>query len=258
MRLIASLLICAVALHADFSYRSRISITGGELYASLAASGKHGADPITVTKLIKGYRMAILSHQHTTVIDVNSETITEIDYAKKNYSVIPFAMMKRALDAAEAKAVHQATFDIAPQAPSGLGKPPGILNPEEKAFRLTAPGGSIQVELDTWIGTIPGYEQLTDFNAKLASKLGWTFASGFSELALRAPESWQALGEAARQLNQSLGAPLMTTLKITAADRLLLEGSVELTNFGGGVQENSKFDPPAGFKKVDPVLPAVP
>ncbi len=67
-------LLSSTPLLADFSYESRIRITGGELYDALGKLGPHGRDPVIVTKLIRGRRMAILSRRHTTVIDLDAAT----------------------------------------------------------------------------------------------------------------------------------------------------------------------------------------
>lgn len=76
----AALFSCA-PLRADFSYQSRVQVSG--------------SDPIVTTRAIKGRRMAILSKGHTSVIDLDAETITEIDFPRKTYSVVPFAKWKR-------------------------------------------------------------------------------------------------------------------------------------------------------------------
>src|SRR5215475_7793603 len=86
----------ANALRADFSYQSTTQITGGSLYNMLKALGPlaHGArDPIVTTNMIKGNRMATVSKDRISVINLDAETITEIDLAKKQYSVMTFAQM---------------------------------------------------------------------------------------------------------------------------------------------------------------------
>ena len=99
---------------------------------------------------------------------------------------------------------------------------------------------------------------MIDFNRRLAEKMGYAFASGMAQLALSAPQTLQGFGEAAKELNKAPGAPLQTTIKIVGPSGTLAEASIQLDNFGGGIQDGTRFDPPAGFKKVDAVLPHAP
>jgi hypothetical protein len=262
MRIVLAIVLAAsscAGLRADFSYERRIQITAGELYDTLRALGPrtpgiHG--PIATTNLIKGNRMALIVKGHTTVIDIAAETITEIEFSKKTYSVTPFAQMKKLLEDATAHVPTEAGFKVSVQKP-GPAKIMGILNASETIISLTGSGGQ-NITVDSWIGTVPGYEQMIDFDRRLADKMGYSFASGMAPLALSAPETLQGFGEAARELNKAPGAPLLTTIKIAGAGRMLAEASIHLDNFGGGIQDGTRFDPPAGFKKVEAVPPVSP
>ena len=248
------LLLSCAALHAELSYRSRIQITGGQLYNAMGASGPHARDAVIATRLIKGYRMAVLERKLTTVIDLEAETVTTIDYAKKTYAVTPLAEMKQRLEDAEARAPHEDGFTAAPE-PATATAPVGLINASQIAFRLLGSGGKFNVTADSWIAIVPGYEQMTDWIERLAAKMGnrsaYVFASGLAELALRTPESVQGFNEALERLNQAQGAPLQTEISISGPDGSVAQASIELSNFGGGVQDAAKFSPPANFKKVE-------
>jgi hypothetical protein len=254
-----------VPLRADYSYQSRIQITAGVLYDALRAVGSRtpgnrnpaSATNVTTTSLIKGNRMALIGRGHTTVIDIAAGTITEIEFSKKTYSVIPFPQMKKLLDDAAAQAPHEDSFKVSAEK-TGQTKILGILNASETILSLAGSSGGENITIDSWIGTVPGYEQMIDFNRRLADKMGYAFASGIAQLALSAPQTLQGFGEAAKELNKAPGAPLFTTIKIAGATGTLAEVSIHLDNFGGGVQDVTRFDPPAGFKKVDAVLPHAP
>src|SRR5690348_13795242 len=100
---------CAT-LRADFSYQDTTQITGGALYSMLRALGpltRGAREPIVATHLLKGNRMASISKDRTTIIDLDKETSTEIDTGKKSYSVVTFAQMKQAMDDAVARAKQQ-------------------------------------------------------------------------------------------------------------------------------------------------------
>jgi len=249
LRVLGNLLACAacfcVPLRADYSYQRSIKVTPGS------------RDPVVTTNLIKGNRMALISKRHTTVIDIAAETITEIEFPKKTYSVIPFAQMKKLLEDAAAHTPLETSFKVTSQRP-GPTKPFGIVNAQETVISLAGASGGENITVDSWIGTVPGYDQMIGFDRKLADKMGFAFASGVAQLALNAPQTLQAFGEAAKELNKAPGAPLLTTIKIAGPDGILAVASIQLDNFGGGIQDATRFDPPAGFKKVDAVLPHAP
>jgi hypothetical protein len=268
MRIVLAILLAACScagLRADYSYQRRIQITAGELYDALRALGPRtpgirdpvAAANITTTNLIKGDRMALIAKGHTTVIDIAGETITEIEFSKKTYSVIPFAQMKKLLEDAAARVPHETSFKVTVQRPSQT-KIFGILNASETIVAIEGASGGENITVDSWIGTVPGYDQMIDFNRRLAAKMGDAFASGMAQLALSAPQTLQGFGEAAKELNNAPGAALQTTIKIAGSGGTLAEASIHLDDFGGGIQDQSKFDPPAGFKKVDAVLPHAP
>jgi hypothetical protein len=238
------LAVCSTdVLHADYSYQRRIQITGSAA--------------VTTTNLIKGSRMALIARGHTTVIDVAAETITEIEFSKKTYSVLPFVQMKKLLEDAAAATPQETGFKVTVQH-LAQSKAFGILNASETILSLAGASSGENITVDSWIGTVPGYEQMVDFNRRLADKMGYAFASGMAQLALSAPQTWQGFGEAAEEINKTPGAPLLTTIKIAGSGGTLAEATIRLGNFGGGIQDAAKFDPPAGFKKVDAVLPALP
>ncbi len=235
------LLFCAVA-RADFSYQSRVQINGSE--------------PVTVTRAIKGLRMAILTHKHTEVIDLDSQTITDIDYSKKTYAVIPFATWKKALDDAAAHAPRETGFRVSTRPGGGsASKPIGILNAAESVIDMAGASGALNINIDTWLETIPGYEQMHDFIDRLAAKLGYPFAAGLGQQALRVPDSLPGLDAAIKQWNQSVGAPIDTTIRIASPQKSIMEVSIHLGKFGGGAQQAALFNVPDGFKKVDGSVP---
>jgi hypothetical protein len=255
LRRVFILLLASASVRADFSYQSRIQFAGSE--------------PVVTTRAIKGRRMAILTRRHTSVIDLDAETITEIDFAKKAYAVIPFAQWKKKLDDAAALEPREASFKVSIHAGASASstKPIGILNAAESIIDIAGASGALNVTVETWVGAVPGYEQMRDFIDKLAEKLGYAFASGLAEAALRAPESLQGFDEALKHLNQSRGAPIESSIKITGSgkttgpgkianpDKTIAEASIQLSKFGGGAQLAATFAPPEGFKKVDGTVP---
>jgi hypothetical protein len=244
LRRVFILLLASASLRADLSYQSRVQINAGEA--------------IVTTRAIKGPRLAILTKRHTSVIDLDAETVTEIDFVKKAYAVIPFAQWKKVLEDAAAPSPREASFKLSIRAAGGNAgstKPIGVLNAVESAMDLKGVSGGLNITIDSWVETIPGYEQMRDYTNRLAAKLGYVFAAGLAQPALRVPASLPGLEEAVRQLNQSRGAPVESSIKITTPDKTVAEVSIQLGKFGGGAQPAATFNVPDGFKKVDATVP---
>src|SRR3569833_226621 len=81
----------------DYTYQQTTQITGGSLLKMMKTVGvfssqaRHMGDPIVSTIYLKGNRMADVSPQQIQIIDLDQETITQIDVEKKTYSVMTFA-----------------------------------------------------------------------------------------------------------------------------------------------------------------------
>src|SRR5579864_7453118 len=98
------LLACLPAcLLADFSYEESTKITGGAMAGVMKFAGafsKQAREPIQSTVAVKGNRMLHGNKDRMSVIDLDNETITEINFQKKTYSVMTFAEMKQAMEQA--------------------------------------------------------------------------------------------------------------------------------------------------------------
>src|SRR5215467_343004 len=98
--LILSMYVSIPALRADFSYEENSRITGGAVMAAMkvaAVFSKQAREPMRSTVAVKGDRMVNLGPTHASIIDLNKETITSIDFQKKTYSVMTFAEMQQAM-----------------------------------------------------------------------------------------------------------------------------------------------------------------
>src|SRR5260370_21638982 len=96
----------ASLLLADFSYEENARVTGGALAAGMkvaAVFSKQAREPMRTTIAVKGDRMVHLSSTHGSIIDLSKETITNIDFQKKTWSVMTFAEMQQAMEQAAQK-----------------------------------------------------------------------------------------------------------------------------------------------------------
>src|SRR5258708_39664822 len=70
-------------LLADFSYEQSTKMTGGSMMGMMKLAGafsKQAREPIQASVSVKGNRMVHGYKDHATVIDLDSETITEINF----------------------------------------------------------------------------------------------------------------------------------------------------------------------------------
>ncbi len=78
-----------VSSFADFRYDETTKITGGTLVTmtkfmgAFSKNARQLTDPVNTTVLVKGNRMAHIDKETTEIIDLDKETITNIDHTKK-------------------------------------------------------------------------------------------------------------------------------------------------------------------------------
>jgi hypothetical protein len=247
-RSIFALLLCgsAVLVRADFTYQETTQMTGGSMAAMLRALGpltRAAREPIVSTHIVKGNRMATVTKDRVTVIDLDKETITTIDAAKKTYSVMTFAEMKQAMEDA-AKRMQgrqknkgddksedvQAQFKISAKA-TGQSKTVQGLNAKEMLITMAMEGkntktgdsGAMEISTDAWYAPVPGYGEVKEFHKKMAVKLGNMFSSGMQQISqMAAAQGGQAnmsesMEQVAKELAKIDGVPVESLVKMGAS-----------------------------------------
>ena len=111
--------ICAVlsgtTLMADFSYEQTSQMTGGFLTKMPAMlGGNKMREPQHSTIAVKGNRLAHIFADHASIIDLDKETITDIRFKDKAYSVMTFAEMKQMMESMQAKSKAECRVRPAP------------------------------------------------------------------------------------------------------------------------------------------------
>jgi hypothetical protein len=267
---------CA-GLRADFSYQESTQMTGGALVSILRLGGpftRKAREPIVSTVLIKGNRMATLGKENSKIIDLDKETITEINLSKKNYSVITFAQMRQAMDdaMARAQALQQkrkaepqgsqpnvdAKFKVSAKA---TGKTKSVQNLTAKEMVITmdlegtdkdtGQSGSLTVINDAWMANVPGYEQVKAFHQKMAQKLAREFQPELSRMAMSDPRMMQGMAESAKELSKVSGVPVETVMKMGSGITVDTTDS-NSEKQGPSVRDAITSGLPFGRKKKDP------
>ena len=118
--------------YADASYQETVQVTGGSLVDAfkklpfMPKSMKQMLEPIVSRKAVHGNQLVSISSSTAEIIDLDQETLTQINNQQKTYSVVTFAQMRQAfknapkkLEEAQAKAREQQ-----PATPGDQANPP--------------------------------------------------------------------------------------------------------------------------------------
>jgi hypothetical protein len=222
-----SVLIAAVAagtmLYADFSYQQTTTITGGMMAGMMNMVGlfsKSAKEPVVVTVALKGDKMAHRGKNESTVIDLNAQTITHIDFQRKTYSVMTFDEMKQALEQMSKKMEKQK--DGAPQPDfkvsldatgntkqiAGYDAKEAVLKMEMQATDAkSGQQGSMAITTDMWLATgVAGYDQVRDFYRRMAEKIDW---SPNSNMFMSQPQMAKGMAGASKEMAKLEGVPVL-------------------------------------------------
>jgi len=230
-------------LLADFSYEQSTKITGGMMAGVMKFAGafsKQAREPLQSTVAIKGNRMFNGNKDHAQVIDLDSETITEINFPKKTYSVMTFAEMKQAMEQAMQRA-KDAPKQQQPQQDqksdvktdfkldiknTGQSKEINGLQAKETILTMQIEGtdqktgnkGAMVVISDMWLAPkVPGYEEVRNFHRRMAEKMAWTPDSSGMNAFMSRPDMARAMENMRKEGAKMDGIPILTVMKMTGA-----------------------------------------
>jgi hypothetical protein len=221
---------CGTCLLADFSYEQTSKMTGGMMAGVMKFAGafsKQAREPIKTTVLVKGNRMAQLSSTIGHIIDLDKETITDIDFQKRTYSVVTFAQMAEALKQLEAKmksekGSEQANLNVkASVKETGQTKPFSGVTAREMVVTLEMEGtdqktgqtGTFMViTADMWIAPQAGYDEVSQFHQRMGQKLNWApgagmFSQGRGDIA-------RAMADVQKEAAKLDGLPVFQVVKM--------------------------------------------
>lgn len=250
--LAAAMLAMPALVFADYTYQETSQITGGSILKMIKMAGvfssdaRKAGDPIVSTVYLKGNRLARVSPEQIEIIDLDKETITNIDPPKRTYTVMTFQQMKDAMERAmqqakQEQAAHPSnaaaenpdakdvkmSFDVhvrntgVEKQVSGLGAKEAILTMLMKATNeKTQQSGSMAITNDMWmVPDVPGYEQVRAFYKRMGEKMGPMFSGmGMSMMRTLAqqPGATQALSDMRTEMEKLKGVPVMQIMRMGA------------------------------------------
>ena len=180
--------------------------------------------------MVKGDRMAHIGANHISVIDLKSETITDVDPVKKTYSVITFADMAKAMQQMADKMAEKGKEQKAEmnfktslketgekKVISGFNTKEVVLTIEMEATdQKSGNKGAMTVVSDMWLAPqIPGYEEVKDFYKRMATKLAWT--PGTNGMAMQRGDMMKGMGQLAKESAKLEGVPILQIMKMGVA-----------------------------------------
>lgn len=184
-------------LRADFSYEQSSKITGGMMAGMMKVAGvfsKTAREPMKSTIMVKGDRMAhLMGDRSGQIIDLSKETITEVNFEKKTYSVMTFAEFAEALKQMDAKMKGQKAKGGESQAEmtvkasvkeTGQKKMVAGHNASEYILTVEMEGTdqktgqkivAMGMTSDMWLAPdIAGYDEVQRFYQRMATKINWS------------------------------------------------------------------------------------
>ena len=217
------------ALLADFTYHETSTITGGLMMSMMKVAGvfsKQAREPIQSTVSVKGDKMVHRSANSATIIDLASGTITNIEFQKKQYSVMTFDEMKQMLeqvsqkmqknDKAEMKFKVSANATDKTKQVAGFEAKEMIMKMEmEGTDKDSGQKGGMSITTDMWIASgIPGYQEVRDFQKRMAEKLNW--APG-GNMFMANPQVAQGMAEVYKEMAKLDGVPVQQFITMGAS-----------------------------------------
>lgn len=216
-------------LLADFSYQETSTITGGMMMSVMRIAGafsKQAREPIQSTVAVKGDKMLHRTSHTASVIDLASGTITHIDFQKKQYSVMTFEEMKQMMEQMSQKVQKsdkgekaEVKFKVSANA-TGKSKAVAGFEAKEMIMKMEMEGadkesgqkGGMTVTTDMWVAPgIPGYQEVRDFQKRMAEKLNW---SPGGNMFMANPQVSQGMAEVSKELAKLDGMPVQTFISM--------------------------------------------
>jgi len=270
LTMISCLLGIAVSpMLADFGYQEKSTVTGGVAAGMLKVAGvfsKAAREPIEAAVAVKGNRMAHRSNRHGSIIDLDAQTITQIDLQRKTYSVMTFDQMKAMLERMRQKMKqnpngNQVSFQVSANK-TGNRKTIGGMGAAEIILKMEMQGtdqqsgqqGGMRITTDLWVApAAAGYAEIRHFHRRMAEELGWTHGGN---MFMANPQVSEGMAEVYKEMSKLDGMPVFETVTMSAGSASgsgsLLEMTVEMSGFSSNPVDASLFEVPADFKKVEP------
>lgn len=226
-------LLGAASLHADFTYEQSSKMTGGMMAGMMKFAGafsKQAREPMLTTVSVKGDKMSMTGGNRISIIDLGAETMTEVDLEKKTYAVMTFADFGRAMQKITEKASGNNDASVnfkanvkqtgKTQVIDGFPTKESVLTLEmEGQDQKSGSKGSMTMVTAMWLApSIPGYDEVKDFYAKMAQKLAFSPTTGSMGAMMRSQSGMlKGMSELTKEASKLEGVPVLQVVRMGGA-----------------------------------------
>lgn len=224
--LLILLLACPALMLADFSYEQNTRITGGAMAGMMKMAtvfAKKAGQPIVATEFVQGNRMARLGASAGSIIDLDKETITTINFEKKTYSVMTFEQMREMMREMTEKMKgnkddSNVKFKVSAQETGRTAELAGHKTKEilvsvrvESNDAEHGQQGAMNINSYIWVAPdVPGYGEVRAFQKRMAEKLGYLPEGQMAQMR----QAMQGMVEVSKEVAKLDGVPIRTITEI--------------------------------------------
>ena len=249
---------------ADFKYDQTSRMTGGAMMAmmKMAARFSKGAlDGQNSTIAVKGNRMVMNHGKTATIYDLDKENITEINFEKKEYSVMTFAEMKAFLEKTVMKtgsAPSDTSIEVDVKETGKTDTINGLPAKEvlmsmkfESTNPQTGQKGEMRMEMSNWMTSkLPGYDEVADFHKRMAVKMDMAAMFGGAQAGMG-----KGMAAAAKKMALMDGVPVLQIMRMMPTDPEQIKQMEQMQQ--AQAQQASQPQPSAGQAAGDAAAGAV-
>jgi hypothetical protein len=201
-------------------------MTGGAMMAMMqmaARFNKNAMQPVNSTIAVKGNQMVMNHGTRATIYDLDKGTITDVNFEKKEYSVMTFAEMKAFMEK-NAKNVSGSNMQIDVDVKE-TGKTATIAGMPAREFLMamkfegsdpqTGKKGEMKMEMSNWIAQrLPGYNEISEFHQRMAAKLDMSAMFG----GMQQGGMGTGMAAAAKKMAAMDGVPVLQIMRMMPTD----------------------------------------
>lgn len=257
-----------VTTRADVKTQQRTKATFEGMLGKMVGmfGGKAAKDGIVSTVAVRGDRMMTVTDTTGQIIDLAEEKIYDLDMKKKTYKVTTFEELRRQMEEARKKAEKEMKEEREePEEPEQREAPEMEVDFDVKATGQTKTiaghatrevvvtittrekgktleeGGGIVLTTSSWMATdVPELQEVQDFHARYAQKLGDVMAGGASAEQMAAamamyPGMKAALDRMQQENVKVEGTPLATTMVMEGVKSADQMAQAQPESGGGGL-----------------------
>jgi hypothetical protein len=184
------------------------------------------------------------------IIDIASETMTEVNLEKKTYATITFAEMREAMEKMAARmqeAMAKNKNEPAPQLDMKVsvkrtGQTKSISGLDTREYIMSIdmgaapqpgapPVGLSEIETSMWMTTkIPGYDEVQAFYTRMAKKIG--FSPNMNPLMMQQRGSAEGMKKMVEEMSKLDGTPVLTVTRMKGTSAMAAMMGPQSSNSG--------------------------